>query len=138
MNRLGFLKSIGVAVLAPSVLVPDEYIGYKEMPKPSFKPKRWPIYPEFTHFGYKTAEGIVYQYMTYVKVLRGREEYLVFVREECFSCELEDVININRRAKQRFEYNVRQVQDKYTIPENVEFLMDKGLLLKYNKSLHTN
>jgi len=133
MNRLDFLKSIGIAVLAPSVLVPNDLGEYKELPPNFSKFKRWPIYPEYNHFAYKNSENLVYHYSSYVKILRNEVEYLVFVRE--------DGIGSNEKIKERFDFSVNQVLGKYKIPEHpedVDFYINSGFIIKYNKSIHNN
>lgn len=130
MNRLDFLKSLGVAVLTPSVLVPNDFGEYNELPNSIPKFKRWPIYPEYNHFAYKDSENLVYHYSSYVKILRNGFEFLVFVRE--------DGIGFNEEIKERFHFSVNEVLEKYKIPKDVDFYINNGFIIKYNKSIHNN
>jgi len=131
MDRLGFLKSLGIAALVPSVLVPDDLVKHEELAIKPTKLKRWPIYPEYNHFAYKRYENIYYEYIAYVKILREGIEYLVLVRESG--------VNSNENTKKRFENSVKMVKELCVIGDNYSNLeILHGIVIKYDEHMHNS
>ncbi len=130
MNRVQFLKAIGISVLAPSVITCYSEGKKEEVPINDFTPNRWPIYPDKIEYGrfHPPTSKMEYVIFTYVKIERNGIDYLVPVKESG----IYDLI----KTRQRFEYNVKQVQEKFIIDEANSWAFDNGLVIKYDKYIH--
>jgi len=130
MNRLDFLRIIGLATVVPSVPVMPENEGIK---RPSvaikdFKPKRWPIYPEVTSFEYKEGTYVITSLFTYVKINRKGKDYLIPVRERRVG---------DDKTKDRFEWMVNQTLKEFEVGDELKNEWFKyGLIIKYDPNIH--
>jgi len=131
MNRLNFLKILGVSALTPSVLVLDSANGIvNEMPVTKFKPKNWPIYPDKIQLSFKEGQYMAYASFAYVKITRNNSEFLIPVKETCLGDE--------KLNNARFEWSVKDVQDKFVVDETNQMRFDKGFIIKYDPQIHKN
>ncbi len=130
MNRVQFLKAIGISVLAPSVITCYSEGKKEDIPVNKFKPKQWPIYPDKIEYGYLSSPTSCAKFtiFTFVKIERKGTEYLVPVKESG----IDELI----KTRQRFEYNVKQVQEKFIIDETSPLSKMSWYIIKYDKDIH--
>lgn len=130
MNRLQFLKTLGISALASTVLTVYSEDKKEIVPIQKFNPKQWPIYPDkiqFSHFNYKWKE-LETAILTYVKIKRDGIYYLIQVKETC--------LGDDKKASKRFESNVSMVQDNFIVDPSNQYLFDNNFIIKYDKDIH--
>jgi len=128
MKRSEFLKILGITAISPSLLITS---GDKMMPASKFNPKRWPIYPEVINFSRpEYTFNVCHTFFSYVKINRNNMDYLIPVRE----------IGVNDRqmTKERFEHEVKMVQENFIVDEQNHFLFDNKFIIKYDSKIHRN
>jgi len=128
MTRSDFFKVFGFAIIAPSILIPNENGVKVELPTEKFNPKRWPIYPDRIDFSYIDGKKTCRVLSTYVKIERDGVEWLIPVRDITF----DDM----EMAKERFEYHADLTQEKYIINENLTGAFGQSCQIKYDPSIH--
>lgn len=125
MNRNSFLKLLGVSVVAPTVYVDAQLSKPVNAKTDVVKFKQYPIYPDRNEWWVKMNNGdIQHNLMSYVKINRNNEEYLVLVRECGINSEFRHVFI-------RFENSVKRINEEYKISESFP-----QLYLKYNPKIH--
>ncbi len=138
MERKNFLKSIALAFLAPSVLIPEKteskpvaVYKHRPEPSPSYFPhkKSWPIYPDKNEHLAGIAHGnetiLCYKLFTYVKINRNGVDYLIPVREDGYGD--------HKKVIQRFENDVNWIRDNYKVDN---WQLDNKIIYKYNPQIH--
>ncbi len=136
MNRINFLKALSISILSPTIITALPKIKKQEALTGHLKLNNWPIYPQQYQWSYgsidhKTGEAIITtNILTYVKINRDGNDYLVAVRESGIS----EASQISEdKTQKRFDFFVKQVQDKYEVSQ---YMVDVGHVIKYDKNIH--
>lgn len=132
MRRSDFLKILGFAVAAPTILVPSGNAIAERVWKSKYK--RWPIYPDFNYTVVAKGNSLEATLFSYVKIKRNGSDYLIAVRET-YAAYKGDTVR-TKTLKDRFDYMVKNVEENYQIDENAQFVNGVPLFTKYNPNIH--
>jgi len=130
MKRHDFLRILGIAALSPSVII-STAVSKKikqDIPVHKFNPKKWPIYPDRVQFGYREEKHIAYTAFSYVMINRNNTDYLIPLRETCIGSE--------EPMNKRFEYEAKQITERFIVDESNKFMFENGFVIKYNPDIH--
>jgi hypothetical protein len=131
MTRSDFFKVFGFTLISPTILTSNAKGEIIEETIETFKPKRWPIYPDKIEMSFKEpSNAIQHTVFTFVKIERNNSQFLIPVREHYFGDK--------HKMIERFEWNVKKVQESFIVDELRTDWFDNGFIIRYDPNIHKN